>query len=73
MKTAIVMRGKVRQLVLTPEDDTERTMLGVFADKEHLRTYLGRFEIEHCQGGWLREFPSHDSLLIVYNPENAGQ
>ena len=69
MKATLLLKGKIRQMVLKPEDKDEEMILKSFAGKENLRTSFGRFEIEQCAAGWLREFDSQDSLIITYNPE----
>lgn len=70
MKIALYIADGLHQLVLTPESEHERNMLGLLRDKQH------DLSIEHgsfyeCQGGWMRHAysgyrgDSNDSTMLV--------
>lgn len=74
MKTAIYIEGGVTQLVLTPENEFEKNVLGSFADKK-LTTNIFQGTFYDCRGGWARQkdyYPSGSedrSLIIRTEPD----
>jgi hypothetical protein len=63
MKVAVYISEGITQLVLTPESDWEKTIVKqVAAGERQSRIYYGSFY--ECQGGWVRQSVSDDSLII---------
>lgn len=64
MKAAIFIEDGVQQVVLTPENEWERTSLRAIEGKrKKVETHWGTFYT--CRGGWLRQ--SHD----FYSSDNS--
>lgn len=54
MKASIWIEGGVQQVVLTPENEWERTALRAIQEKQHsVQAFWGAFY--NCAGGWLRQ------------------
>lgn len=80
MKIALYIEDGLEQIVLTPDSDTERGILGKLHDNtRQLQIYRGSFY--QCRGGWMRhEFGQYsgiyggnkgdekDSTMIVLRP-----
>lgn len=69
MKVALYIEEGWEQIVLTPENDTEKMVLAKLEDSN--RT----IEIKHgsfyeCQGGWQRQGPGNISTMIVLRPRS---
>ena len=64
MRIALYIEEGVEQIVLTPESDTERGIIGKLhcADRD-LSIKQGSFY--ECQGGWVRQGKGEDSTFIV--------
>ena len=81
MKAALVITEDVRQIVLTPENEIETKILSVMkgTEKQQMDLFVGSFYdatnyqyapykssvLQECEGGWIREYSSKDSLIIV--------
>lgn len=65
MKIALYIEDGLEQIVLTPESDTEKGILGkLHAGSRSLHIHNGQFY--HCRGGWVRQGSSvEDSTMIV--------
>lgn len=64
MKIALYIEDGLEQIVLTPESDTERGIIGKLHDgSRELTIKQGSFY--ECQGGWVRQSKNDDSTLIV--------
>lgn len=63
MKTAIYIEDSVTQIVLTPENDFEKSALAKLKQKE-LSVKLHDGQFYECQGGWNRESIAEKSLMI---------
>lgn len=84
MKTAVIISGDIKQIMLTPENVPEERVLDLFElgddisvlckkgtlyESEHkLRT---SFSIDPCQGGYLRAFEDRNSLMLVLKPKKS--
>ena len=81
MKIALYIEDSLEQIVLTPESDTERSILSKLQDgTRQLKVYRGEFY--PCRGGWSRwrreytnyggsfspDFREDDSTIIVLRP-----
>ena len=53
MKAAIYLEGSTTQVVLTPENEWERSALKMISQSNAVQTFWGKFY--ECQGGWLRQ------------------
>ena len=62
MKTAILIRGDITQLVLTPETAWETAALSDLKDGQTVEIKRGSFYF--CKGGWEKEGSTDDSVLI---------
>jgi hypothetical protein len=71
MKIALYITDGIEQIVLTPETETEKGILGKLSDVgRRISVFRGGFY--ECQGGWIRESRSHDSTIIrLREPENG--
>ena len=64
MKTAIYIEDGLTQLVLTPETDFEKGVIGkIDRGKQGVGLHKGSFY--YWQGGWVREGSDDNSLIIV--------
>lgn len=64
MKTAIYIEQGVTQLVLTPENDWEKSALANFAkESDSFQIYRGSFY--KCNGGWTRYDQTDDTSLML--------
>lgn len=68
MKIALYIEDGLEQIVLTPESDTEKDILGKLHDgSRELSIKKGSFY--ECRGGWMRNGVSGDpSTMIVLRP-----
>lgn len=80
MKIALYIEDGLEQVVLTPESDTEKAILGKLSDgTRSLSIHQGSFY--ECRGGWVRYSPAYDgefgpaggrdSTMIVLRPNGA--
>lgn len=64
MKIALYIEDGLEQIVLTPESDTERAIVGKLHDgSRELSIKQGSFY--ECRGGWVRQSENDDSTIIV--------
>jgi hypothetical protein len=64
MKIALYIEDGLEQIVLHPETDTEKSILGKLHDgSRQLAIYRGEFYA--CQGGWTRHSENARSTIIV--------
>lgn len=63
MKTAIYIEDGVVQLVLTPQNEFEKNVLGSFEDKS-TATQVMAGSFYNCGGGWVRHRDADRSLII---------
>lgn len=64
MKIALYIEDGVEQIVLTPETETERGIVGKLHDgSRELSIRQGSFY--QCRGGWIRQSENDDSTIIV--------
>lgn len=64
MKIALYIEDGLEQIVLTPESDTERGIIGKLHDGSREIT-IKKGSFYECQGGWVRQSKNEDSALIV--------
>ena len=78
MKSAILIEDGLVQIVLTPESEREKGVLGIM-ENGVVKIYRGEFY--HCVGGWVREKASTvyglgqvktpESLILVVKKEET--
>lgn len=70
MKIALYIDDGVEQIVLTPENETERSILGKMHDgSRELAIHRGSFYA--CRGGWIRHGEAADSTIVILRPKNG--
>ncbi|MHA6684448.1 hypothetical protein [Mesorhizobium sp. A556] len=62
MKIALVIMEGREQIVLTPERDIEKDLLGKLKDR-NVTIHRGSFY--NCQGGWYRQGMDDESTILV--------
>lgn len=83
MKTAILITDGVKQIMFTPENDSEKMALKMISPDEDIHTVIktGTFsdsdmngvfgvEVYECQGGYYRAKEEKDSVMFVLTPKN---
>jgi hypothetical protein len=74
MKISLVIAEGMKQIMLTPESEHEKSCLKMIDAKEEIliAKRWGDFSNEHakvqvseCQGGYLRLFPEESSLMFI--------
>lgn len=83
MKTAIIISDGLKQIMLTPENESEKLALKMITldDEINLEAKSGTlydnapncakgYVVQKCQGGYLRAYESNDSLMLVLTPKN---
>ena len=80
MKTAIIISNGLKQIMFTPENDSEKQALkmitlddnitidvksGAFTDKPPTMGY----SVSQCQGGYLRAWEDEDSVMLLLRPK----
>ena len=63
MKVAIWVENGMTQLVLTPENDWEKSVTRTVADGDQ-KVQVMRGSFYECRGGWVRQGTSDDSLIM---------
>jgi hypothetical protein len=67
MKISAWMEHNLSQIVLTPENETEKSLLNIVNQNRVIKMYHGSFY--QCQGGWVRQGSEPDSIILVLEPE----
>ena len=67
MKIALYIQDGLEQIVLTPEGDTEKAILGKLHDGSRQLSIL-RGSFFECRGGWVRQSSADESTMIVLRP-----
>ena len=62
MKIALYIENGSQQIVLTPENSTEKGILEKLTPKSNFTIYKGSFY--QCQGGWTRQGSDDASTII---------
>jgi hypothetical protein len=80
MKASLVITNDVRQVILSPENETEKKILSAIkgTEKADVDIHVGSFwdgsmyghsykssRLQACQGGWTREYSDADSVILV--------
>lgn len=80
MKTAILITNNVKQIMFTPENDSEKEALSYISTEDNIHTVIkkGSFydgdeifgvDIYECQGGYYRAQNKTDSVMFVLTPK----
>lgn len=64
MKIALYIEDGREQIVLTPDSETEKSILNKMHDTERILT-IKRGSFYECNGGWMRQGANDDSTIIV--------
>lgn len=64
MKIALYIQDGLEQIVLTPEGDTEKSILAKLHDGTRDMS-INRGSFFECHGGWVRHSTGDDSTMIV--------
>jgi len=64
MKTAIFIEDKRKQVILTPETETDKMIIKELASNK-IVTAIKTGSFYQCQGGWTRQESGTDSLMII--------
>ena len=76
MQTTLIIQDGVQQVVLTPDNKHEKSILGLIeSQKVDVAIKVGNFS--ECRGGWIKHYPSSiygdsanfDSLMLVLKPK----
>ena len=76
MKISIVISNDEKQIMMTPETDTECQALKMIAPEDTLvvatkwgtfddKPTVASFQVEKCKGGYYRRFAEQDSLMFI--------
>ena len=78
MKTAIIIADGIKQIMFTPESESEKQALKMIGPDDNLSvaikhgsfaaTTLG-YNVKECNGGYLRAWESLESVMIVLRPK----
>lgn len=83
MKCAIIIADGLKQIMFTPENETERNALKMITPEdditvdiktgtffEQMPTSAAGYCVEESKGGYLRAYCSAESLMLVLRPKN---
>ncbi len=84
MKTAIIISDGVKQIMFTPENESEKQALKLITPQDDItvetkegslfdnhstpKSAIG-YTVSECKGGYLRAYEDTDSLMIVLRPK----
>lgn len=76
MKTAIIILGDIKQIMLLPEDDTEKAIVKLFtAENVTIGSVVAEFPtsrgsfIYETRAGYLRPNESSEAVVLVIKPQ----
>ena len=85
MKVSVLLVDGAKQIMLTPENEHEKSALKMIAPEDKIEAVskwggffdkedkLLGYEINKCQGGYYRPFPSDESLMFIIKPRKVGK
>lgn len=82
MKTAIIIADGIKQIMFTPENDSEKQALRMITPQDDIsvETKTGTFYddspecargyiVKECRGDYLRGYEDEESLMIILRPK----
>lgn len=81
MKTAIILVDNIKQIVFTPENETEKRALAMFSADDNIELLIKSgtigdqynrpftANVDMCEGGYLRIFGDDESRIFVLKPK----
>lgn len=85
MKTAIIISAGIKQIMFTPENDSEKMALkmittdddisievksGTLFDRGYTPKSALGYTVQKCRGDYLRAYEDEDSLMLVLKKKN---
>lgn len=82
MKVSVLLIENAKQIMLTPENDHEKSALKLIAPDDKIEVAvkwgtmfdredrLAGYTIEKCRGGYYRGYPDSDSLMFLVTSSN---
>lgn len=85
MKTAIIIADGIKQIMFTPENESEKMALNMFTPDDNISLevkqgtlYDGHntpqcargYIVQKCKGEFLRAYDNEDSLMLVLTPKD---
>lgn len=84
MKAAIIIADGVKQIMFTPENDSERQALKLITPNENISVDIRKgsfynsqppssagYVVAMCKGDFLRAYDCEDSLMLVLRPKES--
>lgn len=71
MKIALYIEDGLEQIVLTPENDTEKGIVDKLSDRSRLLS-IKKGSFYACQGGWTRQGRDDNSTMIILRRADVG-
>lgn len=84
MKCAIIIADGIKQIMFSPENDSEKQALKLITPDDDISidikegTLYDRmppsahgYSVQKCQGGYLRAYEQADSLMLVLRPKKV--
>ena len=82
MKTAIILANGIKQIMFTPENDSEKQALKMITPDDDITLDIKKgtiyddapesargYVVEKCKGGYVRAFECEDCLMLVLTPK----
>lgn len=70
MKIALYIEDGLEQITLTPQSDVEKGLVFKLVDHQRaIEAHRGSFY--NCRGGWVRQGPGDDSVMLVLRRREA--
>lgn len=85
MKTAIIITEGIKQIMFTPENDSEKQALKLITPDDNIELAVKKgsfhydydrpagYSVDMCRGGYLRAWTSEDSVMLVLTPKKETQ
>lgn len=70
MKIALYIEDSLEQIVLTPEGETETSILDKLTDIGRVFS-IRQGSFYHCQGGWIRQGSDTNSTILVLEKKSS--
>lgn len=83
MKVAIIISDGVKQVMFTPENDSEKQALKMITPDDNIKLAIRQgsfhtdyaskaagYRVDMCQGGYLRTWTDENSIMLVLTPKD---